>query len=162
MRATVGKAQPEIPLAAMLRTRRFSRIVMAVCLLPWLSGCVAYKYSSTFFVVNGSSHSISVRTVEGGRDGDPRNFTLAPGELRAVYMESIKCPENFVPTNKYLPGELLPPAGLLGKLEFWIGSGQLPEEMRRNDEWDYFSSEYIEKFTLSITDTMIEYYSNGE
>lgn len=141
------------------------RISLSVRLLPvcfaalFLQGCVAYKYSSTWFVRNSSATAtISVSTVDPDKGGDPRNFELAPGEMRAIYSERTVCAENFVPANNYSPGDILPLSELLPKLEFRIGGKQLSPDIRTSENWDYFASEYIEKYTLVIDDAMIGEY----
>lgn len=145
----------------MLRVLCFFRIPALACLTLMFTGCVAYKYSSTFFVHNASGSTISVRTVS-DRDGEEISFNLPPSQKRAVYSETITCPENFTPSNKYTPGQTIPPAGLLPKLELWVDGQQLSPDIRTSENWDYFSSEYIENFTLSVTAEMIEYYSPAE
>jgi hypothetical protein len=123
-----------------------------------LHGCVAYKYSSTWFILNSSSVEIAVRTVDGEQNAEERNFTLAPGKMRAVFAEQTVCAENFTPINDYSPGKIIPPSGLLPKLELWVGEKQLSPEIFVSENWDYFSSVYIEKYTLSLTDELIKEY----
>lgn len=144
----------------MLRTPIFFRIVFLACLTALSTGCVAYKYSSTWFIENASTHTITVRTVNPERDGEEVTYELKPKSQRAVFIETNKCAENFTPTNRYSPGQLLPPASLLSKFEIWVGEVRLPDDIRDCENWDYYASEYIEKYTLSITDELIHAYGD--
>ncbi len=127
-----------------------------------LSGC-AYKYTTTFTVKNASSQTISVRVSEQGADNNGTiEFTLEPGRQRNIFTDSEKCPENYVPMDSYSDYTPLPPANDTKVLEIRVGGRKLSDDIRLRENWYYFSTDYMEKYTLSITDEIIDYYLGTE
>lgn len=141
----------------MFRTTRFFQIIFLAALIPLISGCVAYKYTSTFFVRNYSPGTITVKTIE-GTEGDPRNFDLPPMQQRSVHTESTRCPEGFVPIDKYTPEDPIPPLSMLGKLEIWVNGKQLDKDVCLRINWNRTETEYSEVYTLVIDEGLIERY----
>ena len=137
------------------------RIPLLLAALLVLSGC-AYKYTTTFTVKNASERTITVRVSEAGTDSGIIVFDLEPGRQRNILTDSNKCPENYVPMDSYNADQMLPPVNDTAVLEIWVEGKKLSDDVRLRGLWHYFSTDYAEKYTLSITEIVIKDYSVPE
>lgn len=140
----------------MSRTTRFYQLFFLSGLLL-LSACAGYRYTNAFFIRNSSAAVITVK-ISGGSESDTESFDILPGEQRTVHSEQTKCPEGFVPIDRYLPEDLIPPAGMVDNLEIWVDGKQLDGGIRMRVNWDRRATEYSEVYTLYITDALVGQY----
>ncbi len=136
--------------------------ILLLAVVPTLSAACSYKYTSTFTVKNLASQTITVRYSSRDSNDEITEFTLEPGRLRNIFTDSEKCPENYIPMDTYADDQPLPPPNEIGMLEILVDGAKFPDDIRMRENWDYFSTDYAEKYTLNITDDMILYYLEDE
>ncbi len=126
-----------------------------------LFGC-AYKYTTTFIVRNISSQVVTVRVSEPGSDSEITEFSIEPGRQHNIFSGSDRCPENYIPMDTYTDDTMLPPTDDTAVLEIWVAGRKLSDDIRRREYWYYYSTDYMEKYTISISDEAISYFLESE
>lgn len=143
----------------MNRAAQIIRLILIAAILLSVPACGGYKYSSTFFIRNVSDAAITV-IAAGGNSGDS-SFELRRGEQRSVHIEYTRCPEGFVPVDKYTPDDPIPPAKMLGSLEIRADGKLLDDAVRMRRNWERRATEYSEVYTLNIDEGLIGLYGGG-
>lgn len=139
-----------------MKRGRIIRSILAATVLLCASSCGGYKYSSTFFVRNLSDAAVTVTTA--GGSGEDGTFELRRGEQCTVHIEYTRCPEGFVPVDRYTQDDPVPPTKMLGTLEIRADGKLLDDAVRMRVNWTRRETEYSEVYTLYIDEELIDLY----
>lgn len=132
-------------------------ILPLLAVVLFLSGC-AYKYDTIFAISNASEQTITVRVSDSKSHNGISEYTLEKGRQQIIFRESNKCPENYTPQDNFTDHDIIPPANRTAVLEILVDGKKLSDDIRLRAIWAYFSTDYMERYTLPITDEVISYY----
>jgi hypothetical protein len=137
------------------RQMRSARLSVLLILLTVLFGCDYFEFAE--FVVENKTPDIVVIKTGSGKYENGITFpdsvhTINPGEKLTFYQNKGICSRNFVPPDYYKTDDVIPPVSMF-KI---IAASEAYDTLRVRQFWNHSSGKTVGRYTLAITEELLE------